>query len=222
MNVYEKMLVKFFGVTEDIKEAGYILQDGRLIDLSGRHFIEDPTVRKYYIGSNCIQHHDIFGVNYRGFSIEELWFNVYGKDFQPVTSILNLTRSVSLKVNTTHSVCECYIRMMYPPTDEQYSVIFKHFEEGRVNVSYLSPDGYIVDDITIPFLTQRKLHDFVTACMHKEPTDVLFSTANYFGRDVTSTPLTDTYIPMYDLHKSRELQLRQTCYRENTYENHKV
>lgn len=214
MNVYEKMLVEFFGTTEDIKEAGYVLKDGTLIDLSGRHFISDPIERKYHIGSNGIQHHDIFGTNYRGFSIEDIWFDMCRKEFQPVASILNHTQCISLKMDTARHVRECWIRMMYPPTEAQYSVIFKNFEEGRANVSYLSPDGYIVDDITIPFLTPSKLYSFVESCANKPPTGILFSTASYFGRDVVCSPLDDTYIPMFNLSENKEFRLRQKVYQD--------
>lgn len=215
MNVYEKLLIEFFGVTQDISEAGYILQDGTLIDFSGRHFISDPTVRKYTISDNGIQHHDIFGTNYRGFSLEELWQGAHQNSFQPVMSILKECRAVSIKMDTALHIRECWLRMMYPPTEEQYQVIFKNFEEGYANVSYISIDGFIVDDACIKFLTQRKLRDFVASCINKHPTNIPFSTAYSLGRDVSCSPIAENYIPMFDLSNSRELKLRHEMYRES-------
>lgn len=214
MNVYEKLLVQFFGTTQDIKEAGYVLTDGTLIDLSGRHFIDDPMERKYHLGNNIIQHHDIFGVNYCGFSIYNLWPNAYDKQFQPVKDILEKTRAVSLKMDHSKYTLECWIRMMYPPTEQQYAVILKHFEEGRASISYIDPSGYIVDDTYIPFLTARKLRSFVESCKCKPPTKTLFSTASSFGKGVVCSPLQNDYFPMIDLDKYKELRLRQQVYQD--------
>lgn len=214
MNVYEKLLVNFFGTTDSIEEAGYVLTDGTLIDLSGRHFIEDPIERKYYLGSNMIQHYDIFGVNYDGFSLTDLWPNACSNEFQPVKEILEKTKAISLKLDYSRYALECWIRMMYPPTEQQYSVILKYFEEGRANVSYIDRSGYIIDDIYIPFLTARKLKLFVESCKYKKPTTTQFSTASSSGRDVVCSPLKSDCFPMISLDKYRELRVRQRIYQD--------
>lgn len=41
----EASLRRHFGVTDDIREAGYILSDGTLVDLSGRHYAADYVRR---------------------------------------------------------------------------------------------------------------------------------------------------------------------------------
>ena len=214
MNVYEKLLINFFGTTDSIEEAGYVLTDGTLIDLSGRHFIEDPMERKYYLGSNSIQHHDIFGVNHRGFSLTDLWPHAYDSRFQPVKEILEKAKAISLKMDYSKYTLECWIRMMYPPTEQQYSVILKHFEEGRANVSYIDPSGYIIDDTYIPFLTARKLRSFVESCKYKKPTTTPFGTASSFGKDVVCSPLQSDCFPMISLDKYRELRVRQQTYQD--------
>ena len=214
MNVYEKLLINFFGTTDSIEEAGYILTDGTLIDLSGRHFIDDPIERKYYLGNNVIQHHDIFGVNYCGFSLTDFWPHAYDKTFQPVKEILEKTRAISLKTDHSKYTLECWIRMMYPPTQQQYSVILKHFEEGRANVSYIDPSGYIIDDIYIPFLTAGKLKSFVESCKYKKPTNTPFSTASSFDKNVVCSPLKSDCLPMIRLDKYRELRARQQTYQD--------
>lgn len=214
MNIYEKMLIEFFGTTQNIEEAGYVLKDGTLIDLSGRHFVQDPVARKYR-GNNMIQHHDIFGKNYKGFSIEDIWLSFYkGKDFQPVLDILKKTQCISLK---SSGRCNCYIRMICPPTESQYEVIFKYFEEGRANVSYISQDGFIVDDIRISFLTQRSLREFVSSCLHKKSTSIPFNGAYCFGKDVVCSPSqedTPGYLTHIDLSNCPELKLRQQTYQD--------
>ena len=214
MNIYEKMLIEFFGTTSNIGEAGYVLKDGTLIDLSGRHFVSDPILRQY-CGTNKIQHHDIFGKNYKGFSIEEIWFVMSKEqDFQPVLDILKKTEAISLKSNGR---CDCCIRMIAPPTPAQYDVIFKYFEEGRANISYIDSSGFIVDDISIAFLTRRKLYEFVNSCIHKKPTTTHFSGAYCFGKNVVCSPCCDEpfgYFRHVDLSKNPQLKKRQESYQD--------
>lgn len=225
MNIYEKMLIEFFGTTSNIEEAGYVLKDGTLIDLSGRHFVSDPIARQYR-GTNMIQHHDIFGKNYKGFSIEDIWFAMSNQhDFQPVLDILKKTQAISLK---SAGRCDCYIRMVAPPTAAQYDVIFKYFEEGRANISYIDFDGFIIDDISIAFLTRRKLYDFVNSCIHKKPSTTHFSGAYCFGKGVVCSPCHDDhsgYLRHIDLSKNLQLKKRQEAYQdiENIrHQNHLV
>lgn len=219
MNFYEKLLVEFFGITDSIAEAGYILKDGRLIDLSGRHFIEDPIERKHYIGGNIIQHHDIFGENYCGFSIEDIWPDIYSENFLPVKEILEKTQSISLKFDRSNSLA-CWIRMMFPPTEEQYRVILKYFEEAKAYISYISTDGYIVEDTYIAFLTEKKLKSFVEKCANKKPTNILFDGAVTLAKDIVCSPIRKNYLPMIDLQKYKGFRIREKSYQDPNNTRH--
>ena len=46
MNIQEAAK-QYFGVTTDYKEAGYILPDGSMLDLSGKHLVH-PKDAKYH------------------------------------------------------------------------------------------------------------------------------------------------------------------------------
>ena len=165
MNIYEKMLVEFFGKTDNINEAGYILQDGTLLDFSGRHFISDPMERKLFINANAIQHHDLFGCNYRGFSLEEIWPDFYDRNFRPSLSVMQLANAISVKSVIPDSdgfqINEALLRMMRVPTEKQWDVLLRHFEEHPINVSYVLEDGHIVADQRISFFTKSKLVSFL-------------------------------------------------------------
>lgn len=212
--IYEKLLVKFFGVTDNIKEAGYMLRDGRLLDFSGRHFISDPIQRKC-TATKIIEHHDLFGVNYQGFSIEELWPDLYEKHMLPVLSVMTLTGAVSLSYVENKS--ELTLRTCHPFTEKQVERILHYFEEYSLYLSYVSPEGYIVDDSYVTFLTKEKLLHWVNTCHGKEPSPVLFSSAASKApyTSVDSTPIRECTLSSFaDIEASTELRKRKYVYQE--------
>lgn len=212
--IYEKLLVKFFGVTDNIKEAGYMLRDGRLLDFSGRHFISDPIQRKC-TATKMIEHHDLFGVNYQGFSIEELWPDLYEKHMLPVLSVMTLTGAVSLSYVEKKS--ELTLRTCHPFTEKQVERILHYFEEYSLYLSYVSPEGYIVDDSYVTFLTKEKLLHWVNTCHGKEPSPVLFSSAASKApyTSVDSTPIRECTLSSFvGIEASTELRKRKYIYQE--------
>lgn len=212
--IYEKLLVRFFGVTDNLKEAGYMLRDGRLLDFSGRHFISDPIQRKC-TATKVIEHHDLFGVNYQGFSIEELWPHLYEKHMLPVLSVMLLTGAVSLSYIEKKN--ELTLRTCHPFSEKQVDRILHYFEEYSLYLSYVNSDGYIVDDSYITFLTREKLVRWVNSCQTKEPSSVLFSSAASKApfTSVDSTPIREgTLSSFVDIDASSELRKRRYVYQE--------
>ena len=212
--IYEKLLVRFFGVTDNIKEAGYMLGDGRLLDFSGRHFISDPIQRKC-TATKVIEHHDLFGVNYQGFSIEELWPGLYEKHMLPVLSVMLLTGAVSLSYIEKKN--ELTLRTCHPFTEKQLDRILHYFEEYSLYLSYVNSDGYIVDDSYVTFLTKEKLLHWVNICQGKKPSTVLFSSAASKApyTSVDSTPIREgTLSSFVDIEASSELRKRKYVYQE--------
>lgn len=53
-----------FGATEDIREAGYILPDGAMLDFSGRHWVEPGSDTSYLAGDRQVDHRDIADLAY--------------------------------------------------------------------------------------------------------------------------------------------------------------
>ena len=212
--IYEKLLVKFFGVTDNIKEAGYMLRDGRLLDFSGRHFISDPIQRKC-TATKMIEHHDLFGVNYQGFSIEELWPDLYEKHMLPVLSVMTLTGAVSLSY--VEKTSELTLRTCHPFTEKQVERILHYFEEYSLYLSYVSPEGYIVNDSYVTFVTKEKLLHWVNTCQGKKPSTVLFSSAASKApyTSVDSTPIRECTLSSFvGIEASTELRKRKYIYQE--------
>ena len=210
--LYERLLVRFFGITENINEAGYILRDGRLLDLSGRHFISDPLDRRHTF-TKIIQHHDLFGVNYQGFSIEELWPGLYSQGNLPVLSILKLTGAISL--NCIYDRNNITLRTCHPFSEAQYKTILRYFEEQSVYFSYINFDGRIVDDSYLTFVNRKKIERWIEHCQTKKPSKMFFSSAGALASydKVNVTPVAvDSYPSDIDLNRYPELKKRMHVY----------
>ena len=55
---------KIFGVTNDLREAGYILPDGTLLDFSGRHMLDPGSDSSFLRGRRSVDHREIHMLNY--------------------------------------------------------------------------------------------------------------------------------------------------------------
>lgn len=53
-----------FGTTNDIREAGYILPDGTMLDFSGRHMIDEGYDASHLAGRRAVDHRAIYEVGY--------------------------------------------------------------------------------------------------------------------------------------------------------------
>ncbi len=53
-----------FGTTNDIREAGYVLPDGAMLDFSGRHQVDPNSDSSYLAGDRHVDHRDIADLNY--------------------------------------------------------------------------------------------------------------------------------------------------------------
>lgn len=70
MHPYEKLAKDHFGVTHDLRETGYILSDGTMLDLSGRHYANGYVRRgesfvpkrgqpDYLVSSRSVDHREL-------------------------------------------------------------------------------------------------------------------------------------------------------------------
>ena len=53
-----------FGTTNDIREAGYVLPDGTMLDFSGRHWADPKSDNSWMNGMRQVDHRDIQDLNY--------------------------------------------------------------------------------------------------------------------------------------------------------------
>ena len=55
---------EFFGTTRDIREAGYVLPDGSLLDFSGRHMLDEGSDDSFLRGSRTTDHREVEALAY--------------------------------------------------------------------------------------------------------------------------------------------------------------
>ncbi len=72
---------KRFGVTNDMREAGYILPDGTMLDFTGKHQMDDGIDTSFLNGRRSVDHRDIKQLNYETDGNTETGLNVSMEDF---------------------------------------------------------------------------------------------------------------------------------------------
>ncbi len=79
-NIFTKAKERF-GTTDDLREAGYILPDGTMLDFSGRHQVDEGQDTSYLRGGRTVDHRDIKQLNYEADGNTETGMNVSMEDF---------------------------------------------------------------------------------------------------------------------------------------------
>ena len=118
------MAIERFGATNDIRECGYILPNGMMLDFSGRHTLSKGTDSSHLAGRRAIDHRDISDV---GWSIDG-----NTKNFD-----LSMEDFIKLGAIRTH-VSRTYssINLFKKPTQQQLDVISRiiRFANGCIDV----------------------------------------------------------------------------------------
>ena len=113
-----------FGITNDIRECGYVLPDGTMLDFSGRHLLNKGTDSSYLAGRRAVDHREIEDI---GWSIDG---NTKNFDF-------SMEEFIKLGAIRTHvSNSYCLLNLFTKPTNQQISILFKiiQYAKGCVDV----------------------------------------------------------------------------------------
>lgn len=118
-----------FGVTKNIKEAGYVLPDGAMLDFSGRHWSSGDT--SWMNGLRQVDHRDI----------SELEFDKDGNTPSGLkTDMSDFIRRGAIRIDSSGS-----INLATKPTAAQESVLRRLIESGNGYVWVDFGDGYESD-----------------------------------------------------------------------------
>ena len=119
-----------FGTTFDIRECGYILPDGTMLDFSGRHSLNKGTDSSHLAGRRAVDHREIEDI---GWSIDG---NTKIFDFG-MNDIINLGA-----IRTHVSNNYCLINLRSKPTNQQISVITRivQYAKGCAEVEISNGD----------------------------------------------------------------------------------
>ncbi len=129
---------KNFGITNDVREAFYILPDGTMLDGSGRHWGGDE---RDVAGTRQVDHADIAEV--LDSSGAKAMYEFMGKTgamrFDANARIASIARK---------------------PTERQLAVLNRTFRGDYSALSFNTPEGRIVDDIEFESTTPSKVRSF--------------------------------------------------------------
>ena len=126
-----------FGVTRDLREGGFVLPDGSVLDFSGRHALSSPKGSIDLRGRRTCDHNDIGDLMF-----DDNGNKVEGIDDIDKYSFMNLG-AVRIDYN------EGLISLVHEPTSKQLNVIkaIWRYNQGCVTIDFFSPNGDINDSV---------------------------------------------------------------------------
>lgn len=119
----------YFGTTRDIREAGYILPDGTMLDFSGRHALGEGADSSFLEGRRAIDHKEIADLNFEKDGNTPSGLNVSMPDF---------IRSGAIRIDSNAGA----INLATLPTDAQQAVLRRLIEANGGDVWVDFGDGY--------------------------------------------------------------------------------
>lgn len=138
--------VENFGLTNDVREAFYVLPDGRMLDGSGRHWGGDE---RDVAGQRQVDHNDISEVidDASGADAMYEWMGRTGAmRFDQIVGIASVAR---------------------PPTKAQLDVLNRANRGKYLALSLNTPEGRIVDDVEFESASKAKIQDFFDQALEK-------------------------------------------------------
>lgn len=138
--------VENFGLTNDVREAFYVLPDGRMLDGSGRHWGGDE---RSVAGQRQVDHSDISEVidDASGADAMYEWMGRTGAmRFDQIVGIASVARS---------------------PTKSQLDVLNRANRGKYLALSLNTPEGRIVDDVEFESASKAKIQDFFDQALEK-------------------------------------------------------
>ena len=138
--------VENFGLTNDVREAFYVLPDGRMLDGSGRHWGGDE---RSVAGQRQVDHSDISEVidDASGADAMYEWMGRTGAmRFDQIVGIASVAR---------------------PPTKAQLDVLNRANRGKYLALSLNTPEGRIVDDVEFESSSKAKIQDFFDQALEK-------------------------------------------------------
>lgn len=118
-----------FGTTYDIRECGFILPDGSMLDFSGRHMITGNTDSSHLRGQRGIDHREIYTIGWDE-NEENKNFDITMEDF---------IRSGAIRIHFSSSWSS--INLFERPTKEQENVLLRLIRMSKGNVTVEIGDG---------------------------------------------------------------------------------
>ena len=119
-----------FGITNDIRECGYILPDGSMLDFSGRHMVTGNTDTSHLRGRRGVDHRDIGDLNWDADMTTKSGLNINMSDF---------IRMGAIRIHCSNTWSS--INLFKKPTREQVNPMLRLIQYSKGNVTVEIGDG---------------------------------------------------------------------------------
>ena len=116
-------LKRFYGTTDDINEAGYILPDGSCLDFSGRHLKYGLIKWAYVKGRKGITHDTVLGINNNGYCLTSDYKDLLWSSFSFSHAIIIYARAIRLGIGLPD--VEPFINVCAKMTDAQMATLLE-------------------------------------------------------------------------------------------------
>lgn len=152
---------EFFGVTNRPLEAGYVLPDGSMLDLSGRHE-SDKSHWPYLRDQRNVDHRMLFGENADGFSMYDLLETNGGSEGMHEF----MARTGAVRVDFRSAI----VSAMRPLTQTQLNTVARHIGNDYAAASYVDGEtGRIIADTEWDKVSREAIKRFFTENRDKKP-----------------------------------------------------
>lgn len=119
-----------FGVTNDIRECGYVLPDGSMLDFSGRHMVTGDTDTSHLKGRRSVDHRDIGDLNWDRDMTTRTNVNINMADF---------IRKGAIRIHCSNTWSS--INLFVKPTKEQINPLLRLIQYSKGCVTVEVGDG---------------------------------------------------------------------------------
>lgn len=119
-----------FGTTYDIRECGYILPDGSMLDFSGRHMVTGNTDTSHLKGRRSVDHREIEDLNWDRDMTVRNNLNVNMPEF---------IRKGAIRIHCSNTWSS--INLFVKPTKEQINPLLRLIQYSKGNVTVEIGDG---------------------------------------------------------------------------------
>ena len=119
-----------FGTTNDIRECGYVLPDGSMLDFSGRHMVTGDTDTSHLKGRRSVDHREIGDLNWDRDMTTRTNVNINMADF---------IRKGAIRIHCSNTWSS--INLFVKPTKEQINPLLRLIQYSKGNVTVEIGDG---------------------------------------------------------------------------------
>ncbi len=158
----EQLLIRFFGTTNNFAECGFLLQNGTMLDFSGRHL----GLKRYHVfgKGKWIEHHDFCGTNLKGFSLEDYFdtFEVFTKPYYMTEIMYELNAIRTTEISCTSTTI---------PTRDQLRILNSWFVDGDCTLSTVTHDGFIINDCYVNYVKDDTIFQWYSKTVNQQPTN---------------------------------------------------